>query len=120
MYIDAPKPGQTPDGAEEWQAPTQVRPASRILSEMVVTAASQGEAVNSADVTRMADAFTEDLVSLIARSFSFRAVQIRELTGYGDLSARDSLLAEADVLDEASRALEVLLPREKREDRRRE
>ncbi|KKQ35524.1 MAG: hypothetical protein US51_C0003G0009 [Microgenomates group bacterium GW2011_GWA2_37_6] len=110
-------PDQTPPGAEDFHVPARVNPASRILSEMFATATSQGDRMNPVDTTRMADAFVEEFVSLMARTLYDRAEEIRENKRYfgGEID-----LHRADAVEETAAALEGLLPPHRRIDRRRD
>lgn len=118
---DRVEPGQTPTGAEEWQAPAQVRPASKILSEMFATATSQGDRMNSADTTRMADAFVEGIVELFARALYDHADQIYDNQS-GTYAERNSSEAaeRVETFGAVASALESLLPPDKVYDGRRD
>lgn len=113
-------PEQNITGAEDWHAPAAVSPASRILSEMFATATSQGDRMNPVDTIRMADVFVEGIVSLMARTFLDHADQLRQGAYTRSAFSSEEDLSSAKALEAAAVALQVLLPPEKREDRRRD
>ncbi len=113
-------PDQIAPGAEGFRVPARVNPASRILSEMFATATSQGDRMNPADTTRMADAFVEGFVSLMARTFLDQADRLRQDVYASRPFSSEKDIGKAEALESAAVALEELLPPDKRIDRRRE